>query len=84
MKRLEPTVYQRTLARAMEIAGTEERLSQFLGVPLDELRKWIAGDAEPPLTVFLALTDIVAANFLTPAALSNLDPGRVKRRPTPP
>jgi hypothetical protein len=73
MKRTEPTVYRRTLARAVEIAGSDEKLARFLRLPLAELRKWARGEADPPLQVFLALVDIVASNSLTAAALGNLD-----------
>jgi hypothetical protein len=72
MDRTEPTVHRRTLARAVEIAGTDEKLARFLRLPLAELQKWARGEAELPTAVFLALVDIVASNSLTPAALSNL------------
>ena len=72
MDRTEPTVYRRTLARAVEIAGSDEKLARFLRMPVDELQKWASGEADPPTQVFLALVDIVASNSLTPAALGNL------------
>lgn len=72
MHRKEPTVLRRTLARATEIAGTDEKLAKFLDVPVGDIRAWASGEADPPLPFFLALMDIVAANFLSPAALKNL------------
>ena len=72
MNRTEPTVYRRTLARAVEIAGGDEKLAQFLRLPIADLRSWARGEADPPSKVFLALVDIVASNSLTPAALGNL------------
>lgn len=78
MDRSEPTVYRRTLGRAIEVAGSDERLARFLNLPLEDIRKWAAGEADPPCEAFLALTDIVAANFLTPLALKNLDAKRKK------
>jgi hypothetical protein len=72
MNRTEPTVHRRTLARAVEIAGSDEKLARFLRLPLADLQKWARGETEPPTPVFLALVDIVASNALTPAALSNL------------
>lgn len=72
MDRTEPTVYRRTLARAVEIAGSDEKLARFLRLPVADLRKWARGEADPPSQVFLALVDIVASNALTPAALGNL------------
>ena len=72
MNRTEPTVYRRTLARAVEIAGSDDKLARFLRLPLGDLQKWARGEADPPSQVFLALVDIVASNSLTPAALGNL------------
>lgn len=72
MDRTEPTVYRRTLARAVEIAGSEEKLARFLRLPVGDLQKWRRGESDPPSQVFLALVDIVASNSLTPAALGNL------------
>jgi hypothetical protein len=74
MNRREPTVYRRTLGRAVDIAGSEEKLARFLKLPLEDFRKWATGEANPSCAAFLALTDIVAANFLTPAALRNFVP----------
>lgn len=58
------------LARAIEIAGSAERLADFLCRPLAELEAWSRGApvAGPSL---LALLDIVAANALTIKALDN-------------
>ena len=72
MNRSEPTVHRRTLGRAMEIAGGDERLALFLGVPLVDLKRWYAGEADLPARMFLVLVDIVSANGLVPAALRNL------------
>jgi hypothetical protein len=72
MNRSEPTVHRRTLGRAIEIAGGDERLALFLGVPLADLKRWYAGEAELPARVFLVLVDVVSANGLVPAALRNL------------
>jgi hypothetical protein len=72
MDRTEPTVYRRTLARAVEIAGSEDKLARFLRLPLADLQAWRRGEADPPSQVFLALVDIVASNALSPAALTNL------------
>jgi DNA-binding transcriptional regulator YdaS (Cro superfamily) len=80
MNRKEPTVYRRTLARAVEVAGTEEKLAAFLAVPPATLRSWSVGASAPSLQVFLALVDIVAANHLSPLALRNLNPRALARR----
>jgi DNA-binding transcriptional regulator YdaS (Cro superfamily) len=72
VNRSEPTVHRRTLGRAIEIAGGDEKLALFLGVPLAELKRWHAGEADLPAKMFLALVDIVSSNALAPAALRNL------------
>jgi hypothetical protein len=75
--RPEPTVPRRTLARALEIAGSEEKLANYLRLPLGDMQSWSKGEAALPNSVLLALMDIVAANALTPAALRTLE--RAKR-----
>ena len=72
MNRSEPTVHRRTLGRAIEIAGGDDKLALFLGVPLADLKRWYAGEAELPVKIFLALVDIVSSNGLAPSALRNL------------
>ena len=59
-----------TFARAVEIAGSVERLADFLCRPLAELEAWRHG-APIPGPSLLALLDIVAANALTIKALDN-------------
>jgi DNA-binding transcriptional regulator YdaS (Cro superfamily) len=77
--RKEPTVYRRTLARAVEIAGGQENLARFLACTPSEIAKWSTGVTNPPMPIFLAMVDITAANALTPAALENLPAARARR-----
>lgn len=79
MNRTEPTVYRRTLARAIEVAGSEENLARFLGSTRSELLKWTSGESNAPMPIFLAMVDILAANALTPIALTNLPAARARR-----
>ena len=79
MIRNEPTVYRRTLARAIEIAGSVETLASFLACTPREIGKWLTGESNPPMPFFLAMVDIAAANALTPAALENLPAARARR-----
>jgi hypothetical protein len=72
-------VYTRTLARAVEIAGGVEALARFLGSSPAEIRKWASGESNAPMPIFLAMVDVVAANSLTPVALTNLPPARFRR-----
>lgn len=66
------SISQRAAVRAVEIAGHEEVLAGFLGVSGTEVKRWVYAKSNPSSNVFLALVDIVAANFLTPSALFNL------------
>jgi hypothetical protein len=77
--RKEPTVYRRTLARAIEIAGGEENLARFLACTPSEIAKWSTGESNPPMPIFLAMVDIAAANALTSEALENLPAARARR-----
>ncbi len=73
------SVYTRALARAIEVAGGAEPLAAFLGSSASEVGKWLTGETCPPMPIFLAIVDIVAANALTPAALENLPIARARR-----
>jgi len=77
--RKEPNVYRRTLARAIEIAGSQENLARFLACTPNEIAKWASGESNPPMPIFLAMVDITAANALTPVALENLPAARARR-----
>jgi len=74
--RKEPTVYRRTLARAIEIAGGVEPLALFLACSPSEIARWTSGEFNPPMPFFLAMVDIAAANELTATALENLPAAR--------
>jgi hypothetical protein len=73
------TVYTRALLRAIEIAGGAEPLAGFLGSSAREVETWSRGETYPPMPIFLAIVDIVAANALTPTALENLPVARARR-----
>lgn len=72
-------VYTRALARAIEVAGGTEPLAAFLGSSAAEVNKWLTGETFPPMPIFLAIVDVIAANALTPAALENLPIARARR-----
>lgn len=55
------TPYTRTFSRAMQTLGGEEKLAAALGVPLEDLRSWMRGEAVPPVQIFNAALDIVAS-----------------------
>ena len=52
-------VMSRTLQKAAELVGGPRVLARRLRVPLAELEKWIAGDGQPPMAVFLKAVDVV-------------------------
>ena len=56
---LQRTLFERTLKRALDIVGDEQRLARRLRVPLADLHAWLAGDERPPTTAFLTAVDIV-------------------------
>jgi hypothetical protein len=73
------TVYTRALTRAIEIAGSPDALGAFLGSSAKEVENWARGDTCPPMPIFLAVVDVLAANALTPTALENLPAARARR-----
>ena len=73
------SVYTRVLARALQIAGSREVLAEFLASSPAELDTWASGVTNPPMPIFLAMVDVVAANALTPEALDNLPLARARR-----
>jgi hypothetical protein len=56
---LQRTLFERTLRRALEIVGDEQRLARRLRVPLNDLHAWLTGDERPPIAAFLTAVDIV-------------------------
>lgn len=55
------TPYTRTLRRAADALGSENRLADALRVPAAKLQAWLLGDEVPPMQVFSAALDIVAS-----------------------
>lgn len=53
------TTYTRTLRRALQAAGSEEKLAEHLRTPLELLHKWLSGELQPPSDVYRAAFDIV-------------------------
>lgn len=65
-----PKVYARTFQKAAELAGGARKLANELHVPVADLEKWLAGEAQPPLTVFLKAIDYVLDETAPPGGLS--------------
>ena len=53
------TVYTRVLHRACQVAGGVEALAARLRVPTPTLYRWLEGESEPPVSIFLKAVDIV-------------------------
>ena len=64
MQQLQP----RLIARAVEIAGTTDRLASRLGVDEHAVRLWLKGRATAPQHVFLAVVDFILADDIARAA----------------
>ena len=55
----EDSIYVRTLWRALEILGGEDKLARHLRVPATDLREWLTGMDMPPMAYFLMAVDVV-------------------------
>ena len=64
------TPQTRTLIRALERCGGETALAKALGVTIEVLSGWLAGDDVPP-NIYLAALDIVAMGSLGSANLDS-------------
>jgi DNA-binding transcriptional regulator YdaS (Cro superfamily) len=59
---LQRTLFERTLKRALDIVGDEQRLARRLRVPQADLHAWLAGLERPPTAAFLTAVDIVVGS----------------------
>jgi hypothetical protein len=59
------TVHARALRRAAEILGGIDELAKFLHVPSFVLKRWVQGNAVPPLGVFLKAVDLIGEHKTT-------------------
>ena len=55
------TAQTRTLRRALDTAGSEEKLAQMLGTDATKLAAWISGDEPTPTEIYLRALDIVSS-----------------------
>lgn len=72
--------YKATVARAADIAGGVQTLSDRLRVPVVDLMRWIQGETKPPRGVFLRLVDFIIEESRKPALAAS----REKRKPGKP
>ena len=59
-------LHARTLHRAAEILGGDDKLREHLRVPMSLLDAWMAGAAPPPLDVFLRAVDVISGPAAAP------------------
>ena len=52
-------LYSRTMSRAAELAGGEDKLAAALRAPAQDVRSWITGERVPPLAIFFAATRLI-------------------------
>lgn len=69
--------HRAALARAVELVGGEKPLCQRLRVSTSDLARWLAGDAKPPIGVFLRVIDVLIEEERKPR-----DVRARKRKPT--
>jgi hypothetical protein len=56
---LSEDTYRVALVRAAQVVGGARALSDRLRVPLPDLTRWLAGDGQPPMGIFLRVVDIL-------------------------
>ena len=52
-------IYLRVLHDACKTLGGEHQLARHLGVAVEEVERWLKGEAMPPDRVFLACLDLL-------------------------
>ena len=60
MSKAHDPIPQEALERAAQVLGSRKALATRLGVPLEELERWLKGDGRPPPKIVfaaLALTE---------------------------
>lgn len=62
------SIHVRTLHGACRVLGSLASLAKQLEVSEDELRAWLAGDADPPYRIFLAALEILLLAVERPSA----------------
>ena len=57
----------RTLRRALEIAGSAERLAELLACDAAKLPHWLSGEQQTPSDVYLRALDVVSGDRVSAA-----------------
>ena len=57
-------LYRRAFSRALEISGSRERLSAYLGTEPQRVDEWLAGKGRPPVAALRALARLLKHKLL--------------------
>lgn len=60
-------VYQRSVEMAAEILGSNDAVARYLGVNPAEVLSWLEGRAEPAVSFFLQLVDLIEKKTVSAA-----------------
>lgn len=67
------SVYSRTLQKAAELIGGQQKLCRYLHVPAADLQRWIDDRKVPPTGIFLRVVDLIIAETAPPAGSTDPD-----------
>jgi len=67
------SIYSRTLQKAAELIGGQQKLCHYLRVPAAELQNWIDDKKVPPKGVFLRAVDFIIAESPPPGGSADPD-----------
>ena len=59
-------LYRRAFSRAVEIAGSRERLAEYLGAEPQRVDEWLAGKRRPSVEVLQTLARLLKHKLLMP------------------
>ena len=59
-------LYRRAFGRALQIAGSRERLAAYLGAEPERLDEWLAGKGRPSVEVLQTLARLLKHKLLMP------------------
>ena len=65
-------VYQRSIEMAAEILGGNDAVARYLGVNPADVLSWLEGRAEPAITLFLQLVDLIEKKTVNAARMATV------------
>jgi hypothetical protein len=67
------SVYSRTLQKAAELIGGQQKLCRYLRVPAADMQRWIDDKKVPPTGIFLRVVDLIIAETPPPGGSIDAD-----------